>query len=330
MDESLLKRYSLGIVAVNKALDSNDIEVLPIESQNYVDGEISDNVTKYDAMGQDSQGNTYQHSIDTTATVLATWLSGGDSNRKSSPDVRRGQRVELYRYADQDKFYWKTLFYDDDLRKLETVIYTYSGTRDEDAKASHDNTYSVEISTHRKHITLHTSKADGEPFVYDIQLNTKDGSLLIQDDIGNYISLDSKNVRIEMKNADGSWFDMNRKVINGYAPDTMNLKAGNYINLEAGKDINHKAGGSINSQAGSSINDKTGTITTQASSTVNTVPNTTFTGNVNIGQKMSSNGLGVVASGGGGFSVTGSGQFTGTVNVNILNATTSVNAPNID
>lgn len=329
MEQSLFKRYSLGIVAANKPLDSDLIEVVPIEASNYVDGELTDNVTTYEASGKDSLGQSYQHSLDTTNSILAKWIPNGISNRATPPDVRRGERIQIWQYADQDKYYWSTLFYEPDLRKLETVTFTFSNTQDEAAKSTADTTYYFEVSTHRKHITLHTSKSDGEPFVYDIQLDTKNGFLLIKDDIGNYIQMDSKNVRIEMKNADGSWLDMNRKVINVYAPDTINMKAGNYINLEAGKDINHKAGSSINSEAGSSINDKTTTITTRATSTTNTVPTTTFSGNVNIGQKMSSNGLAVVASGGGGFTVAGPGQFTGQVNVNQLTSTNNIIAPNV-
>lgn len=267
---SNLKRYSLGIVAANKALDSDLIEVVPIEEMNFVDGELSDNVTTYNAKGTDSQGQSYEHSLDTTVSVLAKWIPDGVSNRQTPPDVRRGERIQIWQYEDQDKYYWSTLFYEADLRKLETVVYSYSNTRDEAAKSTPDTTYYMEVSTHRKHITLHTSKSDGEPFVYDIQLNTKEGFLLIKDDIGNYIQLDSKNVRIEMKNADGSWFDMNRKVINMYAPDSINMRAENNINISAGR--------SINSDAGTSINDKTASITTKANTTMNTVPVTTFTG----------------------------------------------------
>lgn len=301
---SNLRRYSLGIVAANKALDSDLIEVVPIEEMNFVDGQLSDNVKPYEASGTDSQGQAYQHSLDTTVSVLAKWIPDGISNRATPPDVRRGERIQIWQYGDQDKYYWSTLFYEPDLRKLETVIFTFSNTRDESAKSTPDTTYYMEVSTHRKHITLHTSKSDGEPFVYDIQLDTANGFLLIKDDIGNYVQMDSKNVRIELKNADGSWIDMNRKVINITAPDTINMKAGNYINLTAGKDINHKAGGSINSEAGSSINDKTTAITTRASTTVNTVPSTLFTGKTTIQGGMA------VSGGSGGATATVSGSMT--------------------
>lgn len=297
--ESKLKKYSLGVVAMNKLRSSDLIEAVPIEDMNFVDGELTDNVAKYEAKGKDSQGQAYEHAIDSTVTILAKWIPDGTSNRLTPPDVRRGERVQIWQYGDQDKYFWSTLFYEPDLRKLETVIYSYSNTRDEDTKSAADTTYYFEVSTHDKHITLHTSNSDGEPFVYDIQLNTKEGFLLIKDDIGNYIQLDSKNVRIEAKNADGSWFDMNRKVISAYAPDTINLTAENDINLKAGR--------SINSEAGSSINDKTTNITTRATATMNTVPTTTFTGKTIIQGGMAVSG----GSGGATATVAGSMIVTG-------------------
>lgn len=319
MQMSLLKIFSHAIVAANKALDSDIIEAIPTEHMQFADGELSDTVNKYTAKGVDADGKSYEHSLDTTLSVKAKWLPIGTSNRKTPPDVRRGEIVVLYQFADQDKYYWTTLFYDMKLRKLETVIYAFSNTRDESAEGTSENTYYFEISTHQKLITLHTSKSDGEPFAYDFQLNTKDGSFLLTDDIGNYFSVDSKNERIELKNSQGSWIDMNKKDILITAPD--------FIKMKAGKSILMDAGTSIDSTAGQSMSMKTTTITTKATTTTNTVANTSFSGNVSIGKVMASNGLTVVASGGGGFNVSGNGQFTGTVHVNKLISDQHIDAP---
>jgi hypothetical protein len=286
---SKLHIYGLGIVAANKELHSKFIEVAPIETLPMLDGEITDNVETVITKGKNSSGGVYEDSVLAAASIQAEWLPIGSSNRVTPADVRRGEHVVLYKFGDTDKYYWTTLFYDMKLRKLETVIWAFSNTRNEDVDGTSDTTYFLEISTHKKLIHLHTSKSDGEPFVYDIQLNTKDGIFTFQDDIGNYIQIDSKNVRIEAKNADGSWIDMNRQVINMYAPEDINIRADNNINISAGN--------SINSDAGSSINDKTVEITTEASQTTNTVPVTTFTGQVIIGG-------GMAVSGGSGASAT--------------------------
>jgi hypothetical protein len=296
---SKLHIYGLGIVAANKELHSKFIEVAPIEALPMLDGEITDNIQTIVTKGKDAFGGVYEDSVLTTASIQAEWLPIGISNRATAPDVRRGEHVVLYKFGDTDKYYWTTLIYDMKLRKLETAIWVFSNTRNEDSDGTPDTTYFLEISTHKKLIHLHTSKSDGEPFVYDIQLNTKDGVFTFQDDIGNYIQLDSKNVRIEAKNADGTWIDMNRRVINMYAPEDINIRADN--------DINISAGNNINSDAGLSINDKTSEITTEASQTTNTVPVTTFTGQVIIGGGIA------VSGGGGGASATvqGSVEVTG-------------------
>jgi phage baseplate assembly protein gpV len=326
---SKLHVYGLGIVAANKELSSKFIECVPIEALPMLDGELSDNMVEITTKGQDSSGGSYETAVNTTVSIRAEWLPIGISNRVTPPDVRRGEHIVLYKFGDTDKYYWTTLLYDMKLRKLETVIFAISNTQNEDADGTADTTYFIEVSTHKKLIHLHTSKSDGEPFVYDLQLNTKDGVFTFQDDIGNYVQLDSKNVRIEMKNADGSWIDMNRKTINIYAPEDINMKADNNINIEAGS--------SINSKAGTSINDETAEITTKADTTTNEVPSTSFTGNVAIagalgtaGLTSLSGGLSVQPGAGGGFIVQGDGQFTGHVTVNKLTSSQPITAPNVE
>ena len=313
MDSSVSKLhlYSLGVVAANKPLDSKDIEVTPIEDAPLLDGEITDNLEQYASKGTTPLGEHYEATVQSTVSVKATWLPFG-SNRMTAPDVRRGETVVLYRFGDVDKYYWTTLQQDMRLRKLETVVFAFSNTRDEAVTADAKTSYYFEVSTHRKLIHLHTSNSDGEPFVYDIQLNTKDGSLIIQDDIGNYFSFDSKNVRLEMRNADGSHLDMDRKVISMTAPETINLKAGKQINLEAGDSINHK----------------TSTINTSADETNNDVPITNFDGNTKTTGTASMKSFSSGA-GGGSFSVSGDGEFTGTVNVNKLVSSQDIDAPNV-
>lgn len=333
MQASKLQVYGLGTVAANKPLNSKDIEVIPIETSPMLDGELSDHVEAVTSKGLAADGSTYQTSIDTTASVKATWLPIGTSNRATPPDVRRGEMVVIYRFADVDKFYWTTLQYDMKLRKLETVIYAFSNTQKEDSAGVADNTYFIEISTHKKLLTIHTSKSDGEPFTYDIQLNTKDGSFIIQDDIGNFISLDSRNVRIEAKNADGAWIDMDRQDIKLYAPHNIEMRADNQINMSAGD----------------SINMTTSHITTKADDTVNTVPMTTTSGNVNIQQNLvvnmttTTSGLSSVnVAGGGGrgpiegsslecdtIDVANGGQIGGSTTINNLSSPNPISAPNV-
>ena len=196
---SKFKFYSLGIVAANKPLDSHEIEVVPIEDFPMLDGEATDNVYKYKAKFKDAENSNFSTELKTTVSVPATWIPISNPNRKTSPDVRRGATVMLYSFGDSDKLWWNTL--KDDARKLETVCYSFSNNRDENKPDTPDTTYFFEVSTHKKTVHLHTSNNDGEPFAYDIQINAKDGFVVIADDVGNYIELKSDDKRIRLKNS---------------------------------------------------------------------------------------------------------------------------------
>lgn len=207
---SKMRFYSIGIVAENKKLSSDEVEVTPTEELPFLDGELTPKTSDYKGGAQDAMGRHYQSNVKASVSIKAKWLRFGDSNRLTPPDVRRGEAVMIFQFGDADKYYWITLKQDSNLRKLETVIWAISATRNESHATDADHSYYLEVSSHNKLVHFHTSKADGEPFAYDVQINTKTGCILITDDAGNFISLDSSERRLEMKNADGSHFDMDK------------------------------------------------------------------------------------------------------------------------
>lgn len=226
---SKLRFYSAGIVAENKKLTEKTIEVVPIEDLTMVDGKISSQITAYKSKGKDVKGGAYETSVNTTVSLVAHWLPISNSNRITAPDVRRGELVMIYQFGDTDKYYWTTIKEDLKLRKLETVIYAFSATRDENKDATYDTTYFFEVSTHKKIIHLHTSKDDKEPFVYDIQLNTKDGIFILCDDVGNHIYLNSKDKVIELHNSDDSIVRLDKKDILIKSIDSITLESRDII-----------------------------------------------------------------------------------------------------
>lgn len=226
-DISKLSFYSVAVVAKNKPLSTRDIEATPIENLNMVNGEITSLPNEYKASAADSQGQAYQVNMQTTNTVKATWLPINGSNRITAPDVRRGETVVLYRFADTDQFWWSTLKDDMDLRRLETVIYAWSATTDESQKVNPEHYYFLEISTHRKMVHFHTTDKNGEPFKYDVQINTDKGFITIKDDEGNSILLDSAERHLQMINKDGSVVDINKKNIIIRSTDNIVLESKN-------------------------------------------------------------------------------------------------------
>lgn len=229
---SKFRFYSVGIVADNKALSSNVIEVVPIEEHTMVDGEINGQSTEATSDGVDASGQSYSLAVKTSNTIQATWLKLGESNRMTSPNVRRGAKVMIYQFGNADKYYWTTLQDDSNLRKLETVVWGISGTSDESATASHDTMYYFEVSSHTKTVTFHTSQANGEPYGYDIQINAADGNVRIQDTSNNVFILDSAARQLLLQNSDGSKVEVIKSIINLKA-DTINAEA-DTLNLKGG------------------------------------------------------------------------------------------------
>lgn len=257
MKLSQLRPYSIGIAAENKELKATTLEVTPIEDLSMLDGEINSDKTKETVSSQDSEGAAYDVATSSANSVKAEWLPMGSSNRLTPPDVRRGESIVLWRFADSDKFFWMTLKDDMRLRKLETAVYAWSGTKDENAKMGGDTYYFFEISTHRGLVHFHTTKSNGEPFGYDVQINTKDGFIKFQDDAGNFFILDSKEKQVAMQNVDGCSFEILKKNMTITVPDTYTINARNVI---------ENVTEALKTSAGNSIETSTKNHTTKANS----------------------------------------------------------------
>lgn len=252
---SKLRVVSLGLVAENKALDTPVVEVMLQEFNPMSSGDATANADTETAKGVNKEGVAYETSADVTSTVSATWIAIGCPNRRTSPDVRRGDRVIVYQFADSDKYYWATYSQDINMRRLETVVWGFSATKDENAEPTADNSYYFEISTHNGVVAFHTSAANGEVTTFDVQLNTKDGVLQIFDGFGNRFILDSTKARMTIVNSENSYIDVFGRAISMQAADSIDLYT---------KDFSVNADNSMKFVAGNSINTTTKTNTIEA------------------------------------------------------------------
>lgn len=195
---SQYRRKFIGYVARNKDLNSDIIEVVDPENFSFLHGEATDNVTEVKGGGTNSKGQTYESLLKTTSSIQAKWQPGNNSNRITPPDVRRGDRVQIYQFSDSDNYYWETL--GNEFKKLETVTYVFSGTTDESATSPNpDNSYYFEVSTHRGVVTLSTSNKNGEANKFLIQVDGRNGRVLIESDNGNHILMDAKAHHVQVK-----------------------------------------------------------------------------------------------------------------------------------
>lgn len=270
--DSQMKFYSFGRVAENKPQGTDMIQVVPIEQFPMLDGELKSDPKQVEIQGVDASGSTYSSQVTVDSTVDAKWFPMA-TNRKTSPNVRRGERVIVWRYADTDKYYWTELGWDDHLRRLETVVYTFSGTTDESLDATlPENCYSLEVSTHKGAITLQTSKKNGEYCKYVVQINTKDGKIVVTDDLNNVIMLDSQNTLIEFTNALNTTLQLDKQKIYAHADDSISLDAKNLIHLTT-KDFKMEC---------TTVTVKCSTIEVDNDTTTFNTTDTTFNGAVNV------------------------------------------------
>lgn len=275
-----LRLYSVGRAANNKALNSKELEVTPIEQLNMLDGELVSVPFDSEVSGQKADGSEYSAKVTLNTALTATWFPMG-SNRKTPPDVRRGERVILWRYMDTDQFYWTETGWDDHLRRLETVHYRWSATADEAADMEDpSNFYHLSISTHEGLIHLETMLANKEKAKYALQINTKEGIVGLADDFGNFWQLESVEKIISFQNGEGTLWQLDKRKIYGYAPDQMHVIADNKIHFVTKDFLLETQTGQIN--ASSSFGIKTPTLTVESDTNIFDTTNSTFTGATNV------------------------------------------------
>lgn len=276
-NQSNLKPYSLGIVVETKPRGTDYILVSPIEELNIQsEGSIKDHTKDFKGEQSDLESTSFKTEHESKNYIRAKWLPYGESNRTTAPDVVANETVMLYKFGDVDEYYWFDVMREPELRRLEDVLYSYSNQKSGQAPFDKDSSYWVRYNTKDKYIHLHTSKNDGEPFTYDVLIDTKTGIVTIKDDVGNLIQLDSS--------ADTANIITN-KDINLTAGSNINIKAGSTITLEApnlvekGSSKTESFASSVSQCSGTSIT-QAGSIVNQASSVTNDTPTVINTGNV--------------------------------------------------
>ncbi len=184
--------YSLGIVVKDKPVKSDIVEVCPIEDLNLSDGPLASYKESRAVSLPDINGKINHSKADSKVTIKATWVPMADGNRITSPNVCANETVRIFRYANTNDYFWDTIFREPSIRRLEEVMYAYSDLKKPLVPYDKNSSYWILWSTLNKKVQIHTSKSDGEPFTYDFIIDTKNGTVTIEDDIHNKIELVSK------------------------------------------------------------------------------------------------------------------------------------------
>lgn len=241
--EGALKYRGKAVVVRDKSSDSHKVYVAPIELGGEVDGEWSDELATYYTRFVDRHGNVEEHNGQFTQCWPATWYKA--NNRKTSPDVVKGETVHLYEFGDTRVYFWKEDPRTDYLRRLEHIEWLFSNISDpteDNAPQTLLNAYGWTISTRDKVIYLKTNKYDGEPFEHEIQLDTSNGILHYKDDTGIVISAKSGVDEILVKNANDSHLLLDEKDATLLGTTNVNIIAeSGECNITSSGDTNVKA-----------------------------------------------------------------------------------------
>jgi len=201
MKVSKLHFYSLGYVTKDIEEDDVWLDIHPVELLPNADGVIDD-IEEERITTVDIHGEVFKTKINKSFKITAKWLNGDNVNRLTAPNICKGETVRIYRYGNTDKYFWRTLYNELDLRKLEKATYVYSNKRTIQDKTLLDKVYYWTIDTINKFIRLHTDDSDGELTTYDLEINTLEGKVTLIDGKDNSIILDSdlENLNITINN----------------------------------------------------------------------------------------------------------------------------------
>lgn len=264
-DESGLRFYGIGIVTQNKPRNSDFIMVAPIEKVSGGKGRLADVENVFEVDSVDVNGIASKEKVTGEAHIKAKWFPLSEGNRQTAPDVIEGETVRLWKYGNEDEYYWQTMYREPGIRRLETVLYCYGNLPKGNTAWDKDSSYWEEVSTHDQHWWFKTTQSNGEAYGYDIKLDTKNSTYRINDNVGNMWLLDSPNTLIRFYNVDGSFVDIDKNNIHCFSLSTITHES-NTIELIGKQSINEKTPNFTATNSSRTIN--TGSLTLNSTGTV--------------------------------------------------------------
>lgn len=235
-----LHYIGLGLVAENKPLGTKVILFTWYEQNPMQVGSVVSENRRLTTKYRDAKGVEQTATLYTDTSRPAIWLPD-DSMRITAPDVRRGEKVKLYQYADKDTIYWKEVGDGKRKRRGETIVLGASGRLGledsglDEANDIVENHYRIELSGHKKIINLSTSPANGEISTYNLLLDGGNGIISLNDAEGNELVLDTQNKRWALRNNEGSYVVLDKKNILVGSEDGIYIQAENQIAFETKK-----------------------------------------------------------------------------------------------
>lgn len=165
-------------------------ELIPHAATGSVGAGITSTTTKL----QNRDGTPITVPYTSANHIVATWE--GASNMRYPPLVKKGEPVEIYKVANQDKYYWRSTGRGREYRKTDRIAFEIAAmsASDQGGEKTDDNTYSAYLDSVNKKAGFRTSKANGEAVAFKCEMDLATGTFTISDDSdspGNRIYLDA-------------------------------------------------------------------------------------------------------------------------------------------
>ncbi|QBZ70666.1 putative virion structural protein [Edwardsiella phage pEt-SU] len=241
---NVLECYGVGVVAMDKDTDTDEIQVyLPLHFPE-ADGEVTTTAETKKVDTESPAGDASSSTTLQSNSVPCKWMAL-NTNRVTSPDVRKGSKVVVYKFQGTNKYLW-TYFGMDGTLRLETVIYAFSASPkvNENTPVTPENYYIFMISSHKKMIQLVTGQGNGEPTSYVISLDTGNAQFGIVDGENNILSINSMEHAFSFINDEKSFINIEKKDITLSCERNMLLKGKEKIDMQC-TDLTIKADNSI-------------------------------------------------------------------------------------
>lgn len=187
----------MGIVAEKLVPGSKFLHIHPHEVLSSSGDITTKNKNKSSLTNMD--GSALSSTVTKQNTIEAKWAGSDDITLITAPDINKGALVKVYQYLGSDQYYWKPGASEIDIAGKGSKIHYLPNTDDIDEKNTPDNGYTWGVSTVGKMARLKTTKNDGEPEEFDIELNTKKGILSVTMGSGDIIRYNAKTRTYDIK-----------------------------------------------------------------------------------------------------------------------------------
>jgi hypothetical protein len=179
---------AFAIVVEDKVKGSHIVKAYPIESLS----SYQDELIKVEKMSGTTK-NTHAGNTEKQAYLTATKFLNLGGGGGTSPDVKRGELILLWKVRDIEEYSWSTYCDQNDLRGKESKLSVIGNTDEFGVTLDETNSHHFYNNPVKKILGFKTVMNDNEPVAFDISIDYKNGVAYIKDTNGNSLVHDGKN-----------------------------------------------------------------------------------------------------------------------------------------